>query len=164
MNQDKRRRIYALISAYIMLIGCYFSSWKKQDVVYNESYQYQSSDPYAYFGNGKVYICDEYTIGQIRDDSTNDFYIVDSRSNRDPDIKICNSYEVLDPIKMYKLLNILLRYESEYPSEWNRSLISMILEWMGHNFGYYSNIEQHRTSEVDLNNADENKYSLLNKK
>lgn len=164
MAKDLKRRIYALISSYIILIGCYLSSCHKNEVVYNPSYEYQSEDPYAYFRNGKVYICSEEIIDRIRDDSTHDIYIVDGRNGRDPNMRVCNSYEVLDPVAMTKLLKMLLQYESEHPSEWNRSLISMLLEWMAHNAGYYSNIEQHRTSEVDLNNADEIKYTLLYKK
>ena len=164
MTKDFKRRIYALISSYIILIGCYLSSWHKNEVAYNPNYEYQSEDPYAYFRNGKVYICDQETIDRIRDDSTHDLYIIDQRDNRDPNIRICNSYEVIDPVAMTKLLKMLLRYEAEHPSKWNRSLISMLLEWIGHDFGYYSNVETNRTAEVDLNNEDESTYSLLYKK
>ena len=164
MDKNLRRRICALISAYIVLFGCYLSSCRKNEVKYNPTYEYQSEDPYAYFRNGKVYICDSETIDRIRDDSTRDIYIVDGRDARDPNMRICNSYEVVDPIAMIKLLRMLLDYESKYPSEWNRSMISMILEWMAHDAGYYSDIEPHRTAEVDLNNADEETYSLFYKK
>ncbi len=164
MNKGMRRRICALISSYIVLIGCYLSSCHKNDVAYNTNYEYRSEEPYAYFRDGKVYICNSRTIERIRDDSTNDIYIIDERTAKDPNIRICNSYEEIDPFAMIKILRILLNYESKYPSEWNRSLISMLLEWMGHNIGYYFDVETHRTAEVDLNNKDEYKYSLLNKK
>ncbi len=164
MTKDFRRRLYALISSYIILIGCYLSSWHKNEVSYNTSYEYQSEDPYAYFRNGKIYICDQETIDRIRDDSTHDLYVIDQRDNRDPNMRICNSYEVINPVDMYKLLKILLRYESEHPSRWNRSLITMILEWLAHDASYYCGVETTRTAEVDLNNEDESTYSLLYKK
>ena len=160
MNKELRRRICAVISSYIVLIGCYVSSWHRNEVTYNNSYQYQSEDPYAYFRNGKIYICSAEVIDRIRDDNTQDIYIIDQRDNKDPNMRICNSYEIVDPIDIYKIINILLRYEREYPSEWNRTIISMILEWLGHDASYYCGFETHRTAEVDLNNADEKQYRL----
>ena len=134
-------------------------------ISYNNVERYVKENDYTkiYFKGGKVYICDEETIDSIRDDSTRDIYVVDGRNAKDPNMRICNSYEVLNPFDMRRLLNILLEYEKEYPSEWNRTLISMIREWLAHNACYYSDVETHRTAEVDLNNADENQYLVLKK-
>ena len=44
MNKEMRRRICALISSYIVLIGCYLSSCHKNDVAYkNVAFIYYSS-------------------------------------------------------------------------------------------------------------------------
>ena len=67
MNKEMRRRICALISSYIVLIGCYLSSCHKNDVAYNQNYEYKSEEPYAYFRDGKVYICNSRTIERIRE-------------------------------------------------------------------------------------------------
>ena len=45
-----------------------------------------------------------------------------------------------------------------YPSEWDRSLESMRLEWFCHNASYYMNYKIDSSYEVDLNNKDEDKY------
>ena len=77
MSKDFRRRLCALISAYILLIGCYLSSCNKKEVTYNPHYKYQSEDEYAYYNGGKIYICNEDTIDRIRDDETRDIYVID---------------------------------------------------------------------------------------
>ncbi len=163
MSKDFRRRLCALISAYILLIGCYLSSCNKKEVTYNPHYKYQSEDEYAYYNGGKIYICNEDTIDRIRDDETRDIYVIDQRFSRDPNMRICNSYEIVDIRDMNRILNVLLKYEEEYPSPWNRDFITMRREWIMHNFCYYFEVEQYRTAEVDLNNGDENKYLVLKK-
>jgi len=165
MNKEMRRRICALISSYVVLFGCYFSScYKDNRVTYNSNYEYNSESPYAFYRNGKIYICNDKIIESIRDDSTNDIYVIDQRNGIDPNLKICNSYEINNPVEMNRILNVLLEYEREYPSNWNRSLTSMRREWLAHNICYYFDVEKYRTAEVDLNNKDENKYLTLIKK
>lgn len=165
MNKELRRKLCALISSYVVLIGCYVSSCHKDNsVVYNEKYIYQSSDAYAYFNDGKIYICNSIIIDKIRDDSSNDIYIIDDRFKYDPNFRICNSYEITNLNDMNKILEVLLEYEKDYPSDWDRTIKSMRREWLMHNLCYYFDVEKHRTSEVDLNNDDENKYLSLIKK
>ena len=96
MNKEMRRRICALVSSYVVLFGCYFSSCHKDNrVTYNSNYEYNSESPYAFYRNGRIYICNDIIIESIRDDSTEDIYVIDQRNGLDPNLKICNSYEVL---------------------------------------------------------------------
>ena len=166
MKNNLRRRICALISSYLVFTVCYFSSWNNSNhrVIYNNNYVYGSTDPYAFYKGESIYICDEDTIDEIKDNNFDSMYIVDQRDYRDPNIKICNSKDITRLKDMVRILRMLLRYEKEYPSEWNRSLISMTIEWIAHNGGYYYGYERYRTGSVDLNNADEEVYLSLIKK
>ena len=165
MNKEMRRKIIAVISSYIVVLSCYVSSCHKDNrVIINSSYEYKSESPFAYYKGGNIYICNNDTIIKIRNDKTNDIYIMDQRYGIDPNMKICNSYEIINPIEMNRIINVLFEYDKQYPSAWNRTRISMLLEWLGHDASYYCGFETNRTSEVDLNNNDENKYLTLNKK
>ena len=165
MNKEVRRRICALISTYVVIMGCYVSSCHKDNKIrYNHNYEYRTNAPFAYYKGGNIYICNYAIINKIRDDSTEDIYIIDDRNKEDPNFRICNSYEIIEPSEMNKILNVLLEYEKKYPSDWRRSVASMRREWIAHNICYYFDVEKNRTSEVDLNNEDENKYLALIKK
>ena len=165
MNKEMRKKLFALISSYAILLGCIISSCHEDNTVtYNNEYEYSSEDPYAFYRNGKIYICSEDVIKRIRNDKTSDIYIIDGRNDNDPDFRICNSYEIIDPIEIGRIIEVLENYEMEYPSNWDRSKVSMRREWLAHNICYYFNVEKNRTSEVDLNNSDENKYLALIKK
>ena len=61
---------------------------------------------------------------------------------------------------MEEVIESLLYYEEEYPSDWNRTKNSLMREWIFHNLGYYLGINLDRTTDVDLNNADEMTYRL----
>ncbi len=167
MNNDFRKKLCLLLSSYIVIFNCFLSLWnnnRNNRVVYNPTYEYSSADEFAYFKGGRIYICSSEVIEEIRDDSTSDIYIIDQRDGRDPNIRICNSYEITNPFDMHKIIDVLIEYERQFPSPWNRTAISMRREWIAHNVGYYLDVETHRTAEVDLNNEDEEKYLTLSKK
>ncbi|MBR1817544.1 MAG: hypothetical protein IJ772_01720, partial [Bacilli bacterium] len=91
--------------------------------------------------------------------SENDYFVLDERNYYDANMKVFDSYKIHDEVDQEALLRILLYYEQLYPSSWNRSLESMKLEWRVHNALYQLHYEEHRTRDVDFNNADEKKYS-----
>lgn len=57
----------------------------------------------------------------------------------------------------------LKKYENDNPSRWDRTEISMIIEWLIHNYLYDIRMYQEHTESVDLNNEDENVLKLINK-
>ena len=73
-------------------------------------------------------------------------------------MKIKNSYLILDSKTRKEILESLIKYENENPSNWNRTIETMELEWEAHNILYYLNYKKDHTTDVDLDNNDEDKY------
>ena len=53
-------------------------------------------------------------------------------------------------------------YEELYPSEWNRTIESMRLEWFVHNASHMFNYKLDHSDDVDLDNDDQLKYENVN--
>ena len=73
-------------------------------------------------------------------------------------MKIYSSYRIDDRDLRNEILEVLCRYEECYPSPWDRTIESMRLEWLMHNYSYFFNHETNRTEDVDLNNKEEEYY------
>ena len=71
---------------------------------------------------------------------------------------IQNSYCITNKETRNDILEIINYYEVMNPSDWDRSIESMRLEWFCHNVSYYMNYKKDCSFEVDLNNKDEKKY------
>ena len=71
---------------------------------------------------------------------------------------IHDSYKINDKDRRNDILEVLCLYENMYPSDWNRSLESMRLEWFMHNLGHDFNYKKDHSDHVDLNNEDEDDY------
>ena len=97
---------------------------------------------YATYSDGNVYIGDKCFLRGV--------------DCNDGDVLV---EELIDKDKRNEILEILCCYEREYPSNWDRSIESMRLEWFMHNIGYDNGLATNRTKDVDLNNGDENKYN-----
>lgn len=109
---------------------------------------------------GNIYIGNQEYIDNLDNIKENDFIVLDERDAQDPNIKIYNSYRIVSFDQMDIILNEIMNYEKNDPSNWNRSLKSMKLEWFYHNMSYYLDYKIERTKDVDLNNADENTYYI----
>ncbi len=159
MKKELKAKLLLLVTTYSVLFNSMFSKKAYADEIeYNDNYHYLSSEPFAYYNDKKIY------IGHYADrtDESN-IYIIDERGLRDSDLKICDSYKIVSIKEMKGIIDILCEYENNYPSNWNRSKESMLLEWVAHNLCYYLDIEAHRSGDVDLNNADELNYRLIKK-
>ena len=73
-------------------------------------------------------------------------------------MKICNSYLVTCPKQRKEILEVLCHYEECYPTDWDRSLDSMRLEWTIHNLSHLLGYDLKSSRDVDLDNADEEYY------
>ena len=118
-------------------------------------------DYYATYSLGKVYIGNKAYIESVSDKSTiNDILIIDSRNSQDPDMQVVSSFEVNDPIIQSEIISIMLNYERNNPSRWERTSRSMKVEWFVHNFLHTVNYKISHTSDVDFNNRDEKRYDI----
>ncbi len=166
MNNSKKDRIKKLI----FLLTTYFTilltvKAGTNNTGKNELYPYNTTPteticPYTTYGNRNIYIADEETIKRIIVES-NDIYIIDERDEKDPNMCICNSHLIKSTQEIEDIIDILLQYEKENPSDWERTRDSLINEWIMHNLGFDFGIKRLRTRNVDLNNADEENYDDL---
>lgn len=85
--------------------------------------------------------------------------VIDERDKEDSNMIICDSCRIKDKDTRNDILEVLCIYEEMNPSDWDRSIESMRFEWFCHNAAYYVNYKVDDSSEVDLNNKDEDKYN-----
>ncbi len=151
-NFYRKKKVFTLILAYILSVFVCKSCNKNKDyttIEDNNIYTVEYNDRF-------IYISNDYNIERIRDDESNNIYIVDLRNEKDPAMHIHNSYRIRNLYEMKTILEILKEYENKYPSNWDRSISSMELEWILHNVLFeFDKLEDHSRC-VDLNNADEN--------
>lgn len=112
---------------------------------------------YAKYDDGYIYIGNEDFIQSI-EPNEGDILVEDQRDGSDPDMVIYDSCNIHNKDKINTILEVLQDYEKEYPSDWDRSIESMRLEWLMHNLGYYFNYKIDHTTDIDLDNEDEEKY------
>ena len=114
------------------------------------------------YSNGSVYIGDKEYLESLEGlDRNNDVLVLDERDSEDPCMKIINSYVVDDEEQMKGIIALLCEYEELYPSDWERTEDSLYREWLVHNICHNFHYQLNRTTDVDLNNADESLYKKL---
>ena len=159
-NKNRIKKVFFLITTYFTILLTVNANTGKEN---NKLYPYNNTpletvSPYTTYSNGNVYIADEETIKRIIVDSC-DVYVIDERDNQsDPNMCICNSYKIRSKEQIEEIIDILLEYEKDSSTPWDRSRESLVNEWLMHNFGYTFGYEPLRTGNVDLNNKDEEKF------
>ena len=151
-KSTKNRILFTSILLMLILSYPYKHKYKSNYVILDES-----DDAFASYSEGLIYIGNEEFLKSV-DACDGDILILDERNLSDPNICIYNSCEIKDKDLRNDILEVVCFYEEMYPSKWDRSIESMRLEWLCHNASYYFNYETERSSEVDLNNEDEEKY------
>ncbi len=157
----KSKKALILLSTYFLLLFTVKNfNKKKSTITYNDSYEEDCILPYAYYNDRSIYIVSGEDIELIKEDNDN-IYVIDNRNAENPTMAICDSYKIINRDEMKNILNIIIRYEQEYSSSWDRTLSSMEREWLVHNICYYLKFHTIRTEKVDLDNFDETKYNNL---
>ena len=129
-----------------------------KDYEYHPNYQIlEEEEAYARYRDGDIYIGEEKDLKNINCDSS-DVLVCDNRKISNSDLKIYNSYKVTDKEARNDIIEVLMHYEEENPSTWNRTKESMRLEWFLHNLFYYLSLEKKRSTDVDLDSEDEKVY------
>ena len=122
-KNNKTKRVFILLVTYFVIIftskSCNDNHRYKPQITYNQEYTQDSPLPYATYSNGNVYIANEEIISDIITDG-NDIYIIDQRDSSDPNFRIDSSYRITSERQRNEIIKILLNYESEYPSAWDR--------------------------------------------
>lgn len=150
----------ALIIASSLLIALSFK--EKCPKLTNDGLTTNDRESDFSYSNGDIYIGDLNFINQKQENaSVSDVFVVDERLTDDPNMIILDSYRIKTLKEQKEILKCLLEYEALYPTDWDRSLYSMELEWTIHNILYDLDYEKERTKSVDLNNDDEFVYRVL---
>lgn len=143
------------LGIFLVLVTSYLKDHK-----YKPDYRIINSDEdnfCAEYPDGCIYIGDDDYLDSI---STNegDVLVEDLRIGNDPDMCIHDSYKIKDKDDRNDILEVICLYEEMYPTEWDRSIESMRLEWFMHNLGHEFDYKKDHSDDVDLDNDDEEKY------
>lgn len=169
-NLQIRKTITALAMASLTLVSLselmpgplYYTSYSK-----NASYSQENpTEPYACLEIGDVYIGKACDMDNLDNQTKKDnIIIIDQRTYDDPNVKIIASHQITNPDEIATVIEVVQEYNREYPSNWNRSTLSLVNEWEVHNICSELSILPSHTDDVDLNNDDEYIYNskLLSK-
>lgn len=105
--------------------------------------------------SGKLFIVTEDLDRAAQTFGENDYFAVDRRTAADPEFIVMDSYRADNEAIVRCLCQLLLKHEADRPTDWDRSLESMISEWMMHNLAYNMDYKTDHSQHVNLNNADE---------
>ena len=141
---NKFKKTICLLSTYFLLFTVNSEAEQGKDDI----------KPYATYSKGKIYIADEDTIKRIVEDS-DDLYIIDYRNDDNPDMQVLDSYKIRSITDINRVVDVLLKYEEEYPSPWERTRFSLVQEWLEHNILNSAGIAEESTRNVDFDNAEE---------
>ncbi len=158
MKTNSKKKIIILLGLYltILLSPKVKSNEKCTEIIYENKYSYIN------YNDKKVIIVSDDYLNYIFDKESNNIYVIDFRYRKNSNFEIVESYKIHDKSEMEDIINMLISYEQENPSNWNRSFDSMINEWQIHNICYYIGHDIDSTEHVDLDNNDEDKYKSKN--
>ena len=85
--------------------------------------------------------------------------VYDDRFTDNPSFRIYDSYRIRKNSLKREVLFAMIAYNEAFPSEpkWQRTVDSLVLEWMEHNFAYRVGFLRSRACNVDLDNHAEGK-------
>ena len=158
MDKDKKIKYALVVGA-----SCLFVSLSiNEKVEYHPDYEILTdSDAYAKYPDGYVYIGDADYLNSIKC-QPNDVLVLDERNEKN-NIKVIDSYKIKNRFYRDDIINIILEYEKEYPSNWDRTVETMRDEWFVHNMLYGLGIRRSSTTDVDFENNEEKVYKILYK-
>ena len=117
----KNKNASLLLAAYIIFSIIPKTSKKEEtNIAFNEEYTIDNTIPYATYNDKDIYIIKDEQIESIND---NNIYIFDKRNTDNPTMSIYNSYKIKNTKELEDIISILLNYEFEYPSNWDRTII-----------------------------------------
>ena len=126
------KRIYLLIASYLIILFSVknHTPYKTPKITYNNSFNIEYDNTYATYYNKEIIIGSKDYIKSIGEYNDNTIYIIDERDGDDPDMSIYDSYKIFNAKTRKDILNILLEYEDNNPTKWDRTYKSMYNEWL----------------------------------
>ncbi len=155
---NKRKRSLSLIAALTLFFTLHISFNRKHHYP-NFDNRFVVEDGRIKFSNGTIFIGDKEYLESV-ESGPNDILVLDSRDGNDPNLKIIDSYRIINNATKREVIEALLYYEELNPTDWDRTERSLFNEWVAHNILYNIDYKTHRSKDVDFNNADEETYKL----
>ena len=152
MTNKKKRVIATSIALALIAAYPYKHKYKKNYTILDDG------NAFASYPGGLIYIGSEDYLLSLDNVQDGDILIEDQRFCEDPNMVIYNSCDITDKDIRNDILEVICEYEVRYPSDWDRTIESMRLEWLCHNIAYDLDYRVEDSIEVDLNNQDEEKY------
>lgn len=130
-------------------------------------YDYVYTNPDSKKIKGTVYFLDlpnELSLGEVekvadkQSIGENDYVVIDNTHFKDACLQVRNSYRADNYYLRSCIIDVLLQYDNEKNTPWQRTKESMESEWYVHNLSYAAQYKTERAKHVDFNNADENVY------
>ena len=155
----KRTKIVITTLSLAALLGVYYNVNNTYTPQYKVVGYFNSTKPYAKYSKGDVYIIkDEKLIDKLVL-LDYDVVIIDEREGKNPSMKIISSSSIDDKHDRNDIIEIMQDYNTRFPSNWKRSNESLRLEWFVHNFLFNINYQLDHTTDVDLDNNDEDEFN-----
>ena len=156
----KRSKVLITSLSLITLFFVYYNIDYKYEPNYKIVGSINSIKPYAIYSKGNVYIVKNKKLIDSINLLEDDIVIIDERFDDNPSMKVISSASITDRNVRNEIIDIMQEYNIEYPSEWNRTTKSLRLEWYIHNLLFDFNYKLDHTTDVDLDNKDEEKYNM----
>ena len=155
----KKLTLYSSLIAFLFVLSSSNINKKSKEFFRNNMRISKGKIEYSL---GTIIIGDKKRLDSLKELGTNDILVLDERNDDDPNFKIYNSYRIVNSDIREEIIEGLLYYEDVYPTNWDRSKESMTNEWTIHDIMHFLGIQLDHTTDVDLNNADEEKYIVKN--
>ena len=137
---------------FILVTAAVFTfAFFKHDHEYTPNYELLSDgEAFASYNDGLVYIGNQEFLDNIQEVHEHDVLVLDERNKLDKNVKIYSSYKINDKDTRNDIICVICEYDNMYPSDWNRSIETMRLEWFVHNLLYNLHYQVDRTKDVDF--------------
>ena len=155
----KRSKIIITTLSLITVMFVYYNIDYKYEPNYEIVGYVNSTKPYASYSKGDVYIIKNEKMIKSLNLNDNDVVIIDERYDDNPSMKVISSCSIRNKNEINEIIEIMKDYNTKYPSNWNRTNESLRLEWYVHNLLFDLNYKLDHTTDVDLDNNDENEYN-----
>lgn len=136
----------------------YIGEYSTQDGTTGDIYMITDSDnaQRIYENINEFVDSNDYICGDFRVDNPNS---EDGENN--PTVRVYDSYKANEDV-MFAICSKLVIYETDHPSDWKRSVNSMVREWKAHNLAYIVPTTRGSTKDVDFDLNSEDTVFLYN--
>ena len=154
-NLEIRKRAISIAVAAVIGVA----SYRLVDGITSFSQPPKADLAYSTYHVGNIYIGSPSFLDNL-DVTKEDILIEDHRHEPNPFVRIRDSYKIKSRAQRFQIIDGIIAYEYDNPSDWNRENDRKALEaeWKVHNMFYELDLARNHTRDVDLDNGDKYIY------